>query len=85
MTKISKLLYDKETSKTLFTNGKDICNDDDCSICYDILKNDKKLVTCPTCKNWFHEHCVNRWLQNHETCVYCRSTIWKQFGNEYNT
>ena len=47
-------------------------NDDDCSICYDSLGNNK-LLGCPQCKNSFHKKCMEKWLQLHETCVYCRS------------
>lgn len=53
----------------------------ECSICYDLLGFDLKLVGCPTCKQSFHELCINKWLlnSNYKNCVYCRSNIWKEY------
>jgi hypothetical protein len=56
----------------------------ECSICFDNINNNDKLVKCPECKNVFHCECMQKWLKINKTCVLCRNDIWKQFkNNEY--
>ena len=62
-----------ETEKT-FNEG------DVCPICYD--DEDTDLLECPDCKNIFHKECMERWLQTQNTCVYCRSTVWKSYSEK---
>lgn len=43
-----------------------------CSICLtDIIKNKVYLH----CKHFFHKNCILKWLQNKDTCPYCRKDI----------
>ena len=54
--------------------------DDECPVCYCLLLWSKKsLLGCPDCGNGIHQDCAQRWMQHAEvpTCVYCRSTVWK--------
>jgi hypothetical protein len=63
--------------------------DDDCPICYNALvvaaaangPDDDLLVACLDCGKPVHEKCVNRWMEHssRRTCVYCRSTCWRDF------
>ena len=53
----------------------------DCPVCFDELINVKKVVTCPCCQNSIHTNCMEKWLKTHETCVLCRSDIWKHYKN----
>jgi hypothetical protein len=53
---------------------------EECPICFDELKNEVKF--CPQCSNPVHEKCIIKWLLSHDTCVYCRSDVWKKFGKK---
>lgn len=54
----------------------------ECAICYDLLDVKEELLGCPTCKQSFHKNCFNKWLENsnYKNCVYCRSTVWKEYN-----
>jgi hypothetical protein len=75
-----------ESNVNIFAKStKHIDMDDECPICYDILlmENDiSKLLSCPECKNYVHNKCMEKWLEYNKTCVYCRSDIWKNNGKE---
>ena len=47
----------------------------DCSICFDTITDKDVLSQCiKTCKNYFHQDCIKRWLETgHDTCPLCRS------------
>jgi hypothetical protein len=73
------------------TNGKNALNfneskreqnveNDDCPICFEELKENIKF--CPDCSNPVHEKCIKKWLDSHNSCVYCRSDVWKNFGKK---
>lgn len=51
----------------------------ECPICFDGMKDDLKF--CPECSNPIHKKCVEKWLESNNTCVYCRSDIWKNYGS----
>lgn len=72
---------DKNKKKDIFENNKEIDEDDQCVICFeDFLKND--IVSCPTCHNIIHKKCMEKWIKmGKHNCVYCRSEVWKKFGN----
>lgn len=52
--------------------------DDVCPICYDDMEQGTTLV-CPCCQNHSHEACMSVWLEQHDTCVYCRSDVWTHY------
>lgn len=77
-----KVTPNLKESKTSIFDDKDTRNlDDDCPICY-VSLSENKINKCPTCKNAVHTECMNMWLKQHDTCVYCRSDIWKQFNEK---
>ena len=55
--------------------------DDTCSICFDQMTEVDKplLVSCPSCKNCFHEECMYIWLENYDRCTICFNNVWKNF------
>jgi hypothetical protein len=62
---------------------------DVCPICYEILIDEdaclttkKHLLSCPDCKNYVHQQCIEKWIEYNTTCVYCRSSVWFQFKNK---
>lgn len=48
----------------------------DCPICFDEIA---EPVFCHDCGNATHKRCLEKWLESHDTCVFCRSTCWKTF------
>ena len=83
---IWKYLLDKynniknnKDNKNKFCKENSININTDCSICYNILKED--ISKCPKCKNAFHDICIKKWLEISETCALCRDDIWKEFKN----
>lgn len=56
---------------------------EECPVCFDSFINDS-AVSCPCCRNSIHNECMERWLQNHDTCVLCRSDVWKNYKTEFN-
>ena len=44
---------------------------DNCSICFDSLK--EKLQIRTTCNHVFHLHCICVWLMNKSSCPLCRN------------
>lgn len=55
----------------------------DCCICFEVMSATDTLVQCETtCKNYFHDGCINMWLSsNHSTCPLCRSD-WNNNSND---
>ena len=45
-----------------------------CSICLSPLHSSKKKIVClDKCLHTYHSECITKWLENHDTCPYCRS------------
>jgi hypothetical protein len=91
-TDIAKKFYDNYlshiTNESLDFNfdeakKENACEDIDCPICFEELTLNIKF--CPQCSNPVHEKCILKWLEKHNTCVYCRSDIWKKYNNEGDT
>lgn len=63
------------------TNNEAIGND--CSVCFEeITKNDNLIQCVSTCKNYFHNDCIQMWLNTgHNTCPLCRATWNKKKDN----
>lgn len=49
-----------------------------CPICYCEYAAEP-CVSCPTCNNYIHTDCMNVWLERKNTCVMCRSDVWKLY------
>lgn len=77
----------KNSKKDLFNVSKDEegFKDDDCPICYDVLKTKELCKQCPICNNIIHIKCIKKWLSlGKDSCPYCRSDIWKKYNeNSY--
>lgn len=62
-----------------------IGEDDACPICYEELLPPEgaaptaELLSCPACKNYVHDECMRVWLERKDTCVMCRSDVWRAF------
>lgn len=56
--------------------------DQECCICYQKLSNKTtKILSCPDCKNVIHKKCMESWLcQSYQSCIFCRSDIWKHYN-----
>jgi hypothetical protein len=76
---IKKLNGEKESDFDKAKRDIDI-NDADCPICFDELKDNIKF--CPECSNPVHQKCIDKWMESHDECIYCRSNIWKKYKNE---
>mgnify|MGYP002641486633 CR=1 FL=1 len=89
ITKYNKLMGDVDSGKVVLTfegkdNTKTISPEDECPICSCELLDDKnaidKLLACPICHTYIHKECMHIWINHcHNTCVYCRSDIWKRY------
>lgn len=87
--KYNKLVNDVDTGKVILSfegknNTKVIESDDECPICScTLLENDDTidtLLSCPICHAYIHKECMDIWIKHgHDTCVYCRSDIWKRY------
>ena len=75
-----------EPYKSIFKYTGDLsekADSDTCGICFNELKLDKLMAICPTCRNITHINCMRKWLNmGKDTCVYCRSDIWKNYKKE---
>jgi hypothetical protein len=83
---IWKYIIDKynniKNDENKFCKENSININTDCSICYEILKEDDNNISkCPVCKNAFHDVCIQDWLKINKNCVLCRDDIWKEFKN----
>ena len=48
-----------------------------CSICLDNdLYTYKSWVKMNNCTHQFHRHCVDLWLENHDTCPLCMKNVY---------
>jgi len=70
-----RIKSDKEGDKK---EGEHI--DDICCICFEELNND--LYHEKNCNNYFHNTCIDKWLQNKDSCPLCRKTLFKNNINE---
>ncbi len=69
---------DKQKSKYA---GYRYCEEDECSICFDIF-GQQKIFGCKTCKNVFHDHCMTAIFKYNSKCPMCRSSISKEEEKE---
>jgi len=60
------------------TGGKPLEAGDSCPICYDEF-GEQVHLSCPTCKNNMHQECMEVWLERNNTCVFCRSNVWRAY------
>ncbi len=79
---IERLKERLNNNSTNSNKSKAIGND--CSICFEEMTEGETFVQCiTTCKNYFHEGCINLWLQSyHDTCPLCRGKWDKDQNND---
>jgi len=75
-----------EPYKSIFKYTGDLSEKTDtemCGICFNILKADTEMCVCPICRNITHINCMKKWMNmGKDTCVYCRSSVWKNYKKE---
>ncbi|KAJ0229240.1 hypothetical protein HA466_0318020 [Hirschfeldia incana] len=47
----------------------------ECVVCLSELDEGDKAKLLPSCKHWFHAHCIDAWLDSHATCPICRTRV----------
>ncbi|XP_013617240.1 PREDICTED: putative RING-H2 finger protein ATL61 [Brassica oleracea var. oleracea] len=47
----------------------------ECVVCLSELDEGDKAKLLPSCKHWFHAHCIDPWLESHATCPICRTRV----------
>ena len=61
---------EKETAVVEFVES-------DCAVCFDPMTSPETAKACPTCRNYLHIECLQKWLNHSPTCPYCRSQLRK--------
>lgn len=49
--------------------------DKDCVVCADAFEVGQTVIRLPACGHVFHQDCALKWLQQHNTCPYCRREL----------
>lgn len=49
-----------------------------CIICQELFENDDQVISAISCGHTFHNHCLNQWLENGNTCPSCRVLVDKR-------
>jgi hypothetical protein len=52
----------------------------ECSICLEYINKEHKHET--GCTHIFHKSCINKWLEQHNTCPNCRKELYEQKESE---
>jgi len=64
---------DIKESETVDTSRKVSETSEDCFICFESLQGETLVQCVTTCKNYFHEECLQIWLTKNRTCPLCRA------------
>lgn len=56
-------------------------SDDNCIICFESLSGEPMIQCVTTCKNYFHQACINIWLTRNANCPLCRAN-WSISNNK---
>ena len=49
-----------------------------CEICHDTINNGDIIRIINICNHSFHQECIDAWLENNNTCPYCRGNVLDQ-------
>ena len=60
------------TDVTIYLRG--IRKLEKCAICYDNLKS-FQIIRTLNCQHFFHQKCIDRWFERHNSCPICRDDI----------
>lgn len=78
------LVRKEKKLESKFSVTKELDQEDDCPICFDVLMSDNSFQ-CPTCQNVVHQDCMKKWLSTgHKNCVYCRGD-WSELVSKKST
>lgn len=67
-------------------NSKEFTEHEECIICRQVfIKNDKIIILPCSRKHYFHEKCVEKWLEINCLCPICRADLNSHFKNEHVT
>lgn len=58
----------------LKNNEASVEEEDSCVICMNLYEPRNIITTLP-CVHYFHQSCINTWLENHNTCPMCRANV----------
>ncbi|CDY47570.1 BnaC03g69130D [Brassica napus] len=47
----------------------------ECVLCLSDLADGDKAKLLPSCKHWFHAHCIDAWLESQATCPICKTRV----------
>lgn len=79
------IVPDEITLDLFKKSSKPFIEEDSCPICFDDLASIETCIACPSCHNHIHRECMHVWLEQRNTCVYCRSTIWEKYKKANRT
>lgn len=79
----NKLSLNNNTLTFTLNKFNKCIDDDECPICFDIFTDCENLF-CQCCGNAIHKKCIEKWLEKNNSCVYCRSDVWKHYGKINN-
>ncbi|KAH6822795.1 hypothetical protein C2S53_017091 [Perilla frutescens var. hirtella] len=51
------------------------CSDSSCAICLQDLRDGESTRLLPSCRHFFHTHCIDEWLSRQGTCPVCRKDV----------
>ncbi|XP_011095396.1 NEP1-interacting protein-like 1 [Sesamum indicum] len=51
------------------------CSDTCCTICLQDFKNGECTRLLPSCRHFFHLHCIDEWLTRQASCPICRKDV----------
>lgn len=78
----------KDSKDSKDSNNEDLDLDVDVNVCSICLSNDmftsKSWVIMKHCPHTFHRHCIDLWLESHETCPLCMQNVYTGDTNDTN-
>lgn len=75
----NRYLSVKNINSKFNINKKEFNIEDTCPICYEYFLHQYNCISCPECNNYVHKDCMNIWLEENNSCVYCRDSIWGNY------
>jgi hypothetical protein len=61
-----------QLSKNPLTKKRKSPNNETCAICLNSINNHQRFLENIICSHFFHKTCIDRWLQENDTCPVCR-------------